>query len=67
MRAGGSLKDGLRPEPQGVADQDPLPEESAVPGGSYHAGAGTAEPAERSAPRPSSRQEQNAETSRDPS
>jgi len=45
----------------------PFAEGLAVPGSSYHAGAGAAEPAERSAPRPSSRQEQNVETSRDPS
>jgi hypothetical protein len=68
MRAGGRPSRTIcGPSHRASPTTTPFAEGLAVPGSSYHAGAGAAEPAERSAPRPPSRQEQNAETSRDPS
>ena len=66
---GPPLKGGLRPEPRSIADHGPLRRGVWLPrGGSDLAGAGAAEPkAERSAPRPPPRQEQNAETPRNTS
>jgi hypothetical protein len=68
MRAGGRpSRTVCGPSHRTSPTTTPFAAGSAASSGSYHAGAGAAEPAERSAPRPSSRKEQNAETRRDPS